>query len=297
MAASPLPRSLPRHYVVAAEPAPSHTRLFYLSSVAPLDFHIEVILMPSRSYAFPLTLRRHNRLVPLPIIKSADQQSIFHQKLKLLRVCVNDAFVAQAAGPEDRARIVDAICADGGEIPMHRSGSAMTPFSATTMQITELSWTPPAPPIFAYIDKSLEGKRAALAYHEAGSLVMQHALEKPEENARTGPLTSCSHTAPRYLGRSRRASGAPTASSTSLNTGRRSTAKWHSSTNEQPAKGARRAIILIASVLLTARKDRCAALYECIRAHIVALCACKTGSKVIWLFVFFSSDRMRAYYG
>ncbi|KAJ7794391.1 hypothetical protein B0H14DRAFT_3557446 [Mycena olivaceomarginata] len=32
-----------------------------------------------------------------------------------------------------------------------------------------------------------------------------------------------------------------------------------------------------------AKKDRCAALYDCIRAHIVALCACKTGSKVIWL--------------
>jgi hypothetical protein len=58
---------------------------------------------------------------------------------------------------------------------------------------------------------------------------------------------------------------------------------------------------LIASVLLTvrllsldfhnvhlmipaqAKKDRCAALYGCIHAHIVALCACKTGSKVIWL--------------
>jgi hypothetical protein len=60
-----------------------------------------------------------------------------------------------------------------------------------------------------------------------------------------------------------------------------------------------------------AKKDRCAALYDCIRAHIVALRACKTGSKVIWLLyvhpiqlilyslssVGFSSDRMRAYCG
>jgi hypothetical protein len=38
-----------------------------------------------------------------------------------VRVCVKDAFVAQAAGPEDRARIVDAVCADGGEILIHRS--------------------------------------------------------------------------------------------------------------------------------------------------------------------------------
>jgi hypothetical protein len=51
--------------------------------------------------------------------------------------------------------------------------------------------------------------------------------------------------------------------------------------------------------------------YDCIRGHIVALRGCKTGSNVIWLWyvhatqfllnpllcVFFSSDRMHAYYG
>ncbi|KAJ7788644.1 hypothetical protein B0H14DRAFT_3503942 [Mycena olivaceomarginata] len=104
---------------------------------------------------FPLTFRRHNRLVPLRISKSADQHLppetqggfFLHSSLPLplfplpslppaflpqVRVCGNDAFVAQAAGPEDRARIVDAICADGGEIPMHRLGSAMTPFSGVS---------------------------------------------------------------------------------------------------------------------------------------------------------------------
>ncbi|KAJ7074603.1 armadillo-type protein [Mycena amicta] len=71
----------------------------------------------------------------------------------------------------------------------------------------------------------------------------------------------------------------------------------------EPAKGARRAMIvdlalsltgsqLIASVLPNADKEQRAALYDCIRGHIVTLCGCKTGSKVIWLF-----DRMRAYYG
>ncbi|KAJ7939328.1 hypothetical protein B0H13DRAFT_2300595 [Mycena leptocephala] len=68
---------------------------------------------------------------------------------------------------------------------------------------------------------------------------------------------------------------------------------------------------LITSVLPTADKDQRAALYECIRVHIVTLRGCKTGSKVIWLLhvhpiqlplyplscVFFSSDRMRARYG
>ncbi|KAJ7897500.1 hypothetical protein B0H13DRAFT_2337843 [Mycena leptocephala] len=50
--------------------------------------------------------------------------------------------------------------------------------------------------------------------------------------------------------------------------------------------------LLIASVLLTADKNQRAALYDCIRVHIVTLHGCKTDSKVIWLF-----DRMRAYYG
>ncbi|KAJ7813704.1 hypothetical protein B0H13DRAFT_2382238 [Mycena leptocephala] len=39
-----------------------------------------------------------------------------------VQVCVNanDAFVAQVAGPQERARIVDAICACGEEMMMHR---------------------------------------------------------------------------------------------------------------------------------------------------------------------------------
>jgi hypothetical protein len=35
-------------------------------------------------------------------------------------VNANYAFVAQLAGPEERARIVDAICARGGEMMMRR---------------------------------------------------------------------------------------------------------------------------------------------------------------------------------
>ncbi|KAJ7333977.1 hypothetical protein DFH08DRAFT_965746 [Mycena albidolilacea] len=367
---------------------------------------------------FPLTLRRHNRRVALPMMKSADQhlppeaqgRFFLHSSLPLplfplpslppaflpqVRVCVNDAFVAQAAGPEDRARIVDAICADGGEILMHRSQYAVQRCLDTAMGpeeyrqilacmryvirpsfplpctntdglaaqrphrrphdtatdhvpqnlkaldceeevclliVSELFCAAPATTLvnkqashmWNKRHKSLKGKWAALAYHETGSLVAQHALEKPGESARTGSLTSCSHTAPRYLVRTRRASRAPIASSTVLlehgSEKHRQMALEHPltallefATNErvrksvvkalkeggketldrvaQPAKGAGRAIILIASVLLKA-KDRCAALYDCIRAHIVALCACKTGYKVIWLF-----DRMRTYSG
>ncbi|KAJ7189796.1 armadillo-type protein, partial [Mycena pura] len=169
--------------------------------------------------------------------KSADQQaSIFlQQKLKV-------------AGPEERARIVDAICAWGAEM-MHRFGNwavqrcleaatgpeerrkivgcmrgrivdlatncygchvlqkaldceeevrllivskllmgdtAQTLVNKHASHIMELSWTPPAPPIFAYVNKSLKGKWAALACHETGSLVVQHAFENLEEIAKDG---------------------------------------------------------------------------------------------------------------
>ncbi|KAF5376188.1 hypothetical protein D9757_009300 [Collybiopsis confluens] len=53
-------------------------------------------------------------------------------------------------------------------------------------KIMELSWTPPAPPIFAYVNKSLKGKWAALACHETGSLVVQHAFENLEDDAKDG---------------------------------------------------------------------------------------------------------------
>ncbi|TFY77850.1 hypothetical protein EWM64_g6161 [Hericium alpestre] len=53
-------------------------------------------------------------------------------------------------------------------------------------KIMELSWTPPAPPIFAFVNKSLKGKWASLACHETGSLVVQHAFENLEESAKDG---------------------------------------------------------------------------------------------------------------
>ncbi|KAE9398854.1 ARM repeat-containing protein [Gymnopus androsaceus JB14] len=53
-------------------------------------------------------------------------------------------------------------------------------------KIMELTWTPPAPPIFAFVNKSLKGKWAALACHETGSLVVQHAFENLEDSAKDG---------------------------------------------------------------------------------------------------------------
>ncbi|TFL03238.1 armadillo-type protein [Pterulicium gracile] len=53
-------------------------------------------------------------------------------------------------------------------------------------KIMELTWTAPAPPIFAFVNRSLKGKWAALACHETGSLVVQHAFENLEDHAKDG---------------------------------------------------------------------------------------------------------------
>ncbi|KAF7341853.1 ARM repeat-containing protein [Mycena sanguinolenta] len=330
------------------------------------------------------------------IIKSADQQaSIFlQQKLKV-------------AGVEERGRIVDAICARGGEMMMHRFGNwavqrcleaatgaeerrkivacmrgrvvdlATNCYGCHVLQkaldceeeevrllivsellmgdpaqtlvnkhashvwskIMELSWTPPAPPIFAYVNKALKGKWAALACHETGSLVVQHAFENLEESAKDGIVQELLGQGTAVFGEVAKSQWGSYCIQHILEHGsdkHRQMALDHLltgllefATNEQgsksvvkalkeggketldrvvqrmcePAKGARRAMIvdlalsltgsqLIASVLPTVDKDQRALLYDCIRGHIVTLRGCKTGSKVIWLF-----DRMRAYYG
>ncbi|KAG6868382.1 hypothetical protein C0993_003906 [Termitomyces sp. T159_Od127] len=192
------------------------------------------LLHPSSSPPYPVFVER--------IIKSSDQQaSIFlQQKLKV-------------ADAEERAKIVDAICARGFEMMAHRFGNwavqrcleaasapeerrklvgcmrgrvvelATNCYGCHVLQkaldceedirllivselllgdpaqtlvnkhashvwskIMELSWTPPAPPIFAYVNKSLKGKWASLACHETGSLVVQHAFENLEPEAKDG---------------------------------------------------------------------------------------------------------------
>ncbi|KAF9478901.1 ARM repeat-containing protein [Pholiota conissans] len=192
------------------------------------------LLHPSSSPPYHIFVSR--------IIKSSDQQaSIFlQQKLKV-------------ADLEERAKIVDAICARGFEMMAHRFGNwavqrcleaastaeerrkivscmrgrivdlATNCYGCHVLQkaldceedirllivselllgdpaqtlvnkhashvwskIMELSWTPPAPPIFTYVNKSLKGKWASLACHETGSLVVQHAFENLEADAKDG---------------------------------------------------------------------------------------------------------------
>ncbi|KAJ7856415.1 hypothetical protein B0H13DRAFT_2237828 [Mycena leptocephala] len=195
------------------------------------------------------------------------------------------------------------ICARGGEM-MHRfSNWAVQRWleaatgseerrKSVACAITELSWTSPAPQIFAYGNKSLNSK----------SLVMQHAFENLEESAKDrivdellgqvgtifGEHNSHSekhrqmaleHLLPGLLEKEmiyrvvqRMCEPARCLSFLPL------------LLETDPSLSARRAMI--------ADKNQRAALYDCIRVHIVTLCGCKTCSKVIWLF-----DRMRAYYG
>ncbi|KAJ1302852.1 hypothetical protein OPQ81_003154 [Rhizoctonia solani] len=49
-------------------------------------------------------------------------------------------------------------------------------------KIMELSWSHPAPPIFDYVNKAMQGRWADLARHETGSLIVQHAFENLEDS-------------------------------------------------------------------------------------------------------------------
>jgi pumilio RNA-binding family len=83
-------------------------------------------------------------------------------------------------------------------------------------QVMELTWTPPAPPIFAWyvllvisrwarltrlsINRSLHGQWAQLACHETGSLVVQHAFENLEDTAKAEIIEELLNRGPRVFG-------------------------------------------------------------------------------------------------
>ncbi|KAJ3552594.1 hypothetical protein NM688_g4071 [Phlebia brevispora] len=342
------------------------------SGSSPINFLS--LLHPSSTPPYPLFVAR--------IIKSSDQQaSIFlQQKLKV-------------ADAEERAKIVDAICARGFEMMAHRFGNwavqrcleatssvderrkivscmrsrvvelATNCYGCHVLQkaldceeeirlvivtelllgdpaqtlvnkhashvwskIMELSWTPPAPPIFAYVNKSLKGKWASLACHETGSLVVQHAFENLEESAKDGIVDELLNQGSAVFGEVAKSQWGSYCIQHILEHG---SSKYRGitldhlvsglleyATNEHGSKSVTKALKeggketldrvitrmcepakdlalsatgsqLIASVLPHADKDQRALLYDSIRGHIVTLRGCKTGSKVIWLF-----DRM-----
>ncbi|CDO73391.1 hypothetical protein BN946_scf185013.g25 [Trametes cinnabarina] len=109
------------------------------------------LLHPSSSPPYDLFVSR--------IIKSSDQQaSIFlQQKLKV-------------ADPEERGKIVDAICVKGFEMMAHS------------------------------VNKSIKGQWASLACHETGSLVVQHAFENLEDSAKDGIIDELLNQGPAVFG-------------------------------------------------------------------------------------------------
>ncbi|KAJ7847401.1 hypothetical protein B0H13DRAFT_2362514 [Mycena leptocephala] len=293
-------------------------------SVAPLDLHVEIILIPpsfmmtfipsngprfgaSTTRWFRLwTLLLDHQLPSLPyaaalrIIKSVDHQGVLPPLfssssplpslppafLPQVQVCVNanDAFVGQIAGPEERTRIVDAICARGGEMMMHQ---CVLILSASSLRYVD------HPPALCW--NAVRLARACgivdLATNCYGYYVIQKALECKEEEdcllivselLRGDPALTLvgkhvSHAWSKITGLSWTSTGAADLRVVPP-------PPLFIDADSNPA------MILIASVLLTADKNQRAALYDCIRVHIVTLRGCKTVSKVIWLF-----DRMRAY--
>ncbi|GBE77603.1 ARM repeat-containing protein [Sparassis crispa] len=235
----PVLRTVQSSHLQSQGPGPSHAH-------EPINFLS--LLHPSSTPPYHLFVSR--------IIKSSDQQaSIFlQQKLKV-------------ADSEERAKIVDAICAKGFEMMAHRFGNwavqrcleatasieerrkivgcmrgrvvdlATNCYGCHVLQkaldceedirllivselllgdpaqtlvnkhashvwskIMELTWTPPAPPIFTYVNKSLKGKWASLACHETGSLVVQHAFENLEESAKDGIVDELLNQGPDVFG-------------------------------------------------------------------------------------------------
>ncbi|KAJ7925684.1 hypothetical protein B0H13DRAFT_2314274 [Mycena leptocephala] len=190
-------------------------------------------------------------------------------------------------------------------------------------EITELSWTPPAPLIFAYPSRTSR----TIACHESGWLVVQHAFENLEESAKDGIVDEllgqvgavfsevaksqwgsyCIQHILEHVGESPPDSTGSPPHWPAQESGKEMLERVVQHMCE-PAKG----FVLLPTFLSFSRLavpiplvgDPRAALYDCIRVHIVTLRGCKTGFKAIWLLyvhpiqfllyplscVFFSSD-------
>ncbi|CUA76144.1 Meiotic coiled-coil protein 2 [Schizosaccharomyces pombe 972h-] [Rhizoctonia solani] len=147
------------------------------------------------------------------IVKNSDQQaSIFlQQKLKAAnsedaRKSIVDAIVEQGIDmmmnrfgnwavqrcleapctPSERKRVAEVMRGRMMVVSEMLQGDLATTLmnkhaSHVWTKIMELSWSHPAPPIFDYVNKAMQGRWADLARHETGSLIVQHAFENLDE--------------------------------------------------------------------------------------------------------------------
>ncbi|KAJ7925702.1 armadillo-type protein [Mycena leptocephala] len=236
-----------------------------------------------------------------------------------MRECY-DAFVAQVAGPEERARIVDAICAHGfSNWAVQGCLEAATDpekrrkiVACMRSRIVDLATN-----CYGYyvLQKALdcEEEEAALACHETGSLVVQRGFENLEESAKDGIVDEPLGQVGAVFSEVAKSQWGSYCIQHILEhfamneQGSKSVVKAHKEGGKEmlerivqhmcePAKG----FVLLPTFLSFSRLalpvplvgDQRAALYDCIRVHIVTLRGCKTDSKAIWLF-----DRIRAYCG
>ncbi|EUC56589.1 meiotic coiled-coil protein, putative [Rhizoctonia solani AG-3 Rhs1AP] len=142
------------------------------------------------------------------IVKNSDQQaSIFlQQKLKAAnseetRRPIVDAIVEQGIDmmmnrfgnwavqrcleapctPRERKRVADAMRGRVIELATNCYGTHVVQKALDCAEPIQLSWPHPAPPIFDYVNKAMQGRWADLARHETGSLIVQHAFENLDE--------------------------------------------------------------------------------------------------------------------
>ncbi|KAJ7687317.1 hypothetical protein B0H14DRAFT_2653877 [Mycena olivaceomarginata] len=203
----------------------------------------------------------------------------------------------RVAGPEECARIVAAICARGGDMMIHRV-LQQVPQGKVGRTCMPLDW------IARHAVRLREprgehqrrdrrrapgaGRRylARVAKGQWGSYCTQHILEHGSEKHRRMALEHLLNGLLEFATNEQ---------------GSKSVAKALNRVVQRMCKGSSwisRSHQLTASILPTrmspaqADKDQRAALYDCIRGHIISLRGCRNSSMVIWLF-----DWMRAYYG
>ncbi|KAJ7811834.1 hypothetical protein B0H13DRAFT_2472407 [Mycena leptocephala] len=268
-------------------------------ALSPPSFMMTFI--PSNGPRFGASTTHHQLPFPLyaaalHIIKSVDHQGVlpllFSSSSPL--PSLPPAFLPQIAGPEERARIVDAICARGGEMMMHQGGT--TGRSALIETVTG----PEERHKIVICLPLLTESHCTAAASSTSQKLLGYASPEGSRLRGGGLLADCVGLLRVILRRpgEEAASHGGRRLVTSLDHGALVDLTGAADLHVVPPPplfidaDSNPAMILIASVLLTADKNQRAALYDRIRVHIVTLRGCKTVSKVIWLF-----DRMRAYYG
>ncbi|KDN39351.1 hypothetical protein RSAG8_08868, partial [Rhizoctonia solani AG-8 WAC10335] len=186
-------------------------------------------------------------------------------------------------------------------------------------KIMELSWSHPAPPIFEYVNKAMQGQWADLARHETGSLIVQHAFENLGESDKADCVREVLDSIDQLStdqwgmlengteGDRAQAVGAlvkhiPTLAvdpqgikviEKAIKSGGPSAVESVARRLSEPAKSGRRPMIvdlalgtmgsqLIGMLLPMLNKPLWSVLHDSVKGHIVTLKGSKSGSRIVW---------------